>query len=115
MNQYFCIMKKTFILITLAFLLCVVSYAQQTPVKRTEEYCELRTKRPLFSGKLVAEVDYGDGDKVLKDEQGKSVEFSSAIGVLNYMNSLGWELLNVHVWVNDGDGYTYYVMKRKLE
>lgn len=108
-------MKNLVISFILIFFACTWAYAQETPIKRTEEYCELRTKNPLFSSKLVAQVDFGKGEEVLKDEHGKPIDFASAVGALNYMNSKGWELMNVHVWVSDGEGYTYYVMKRKIQ
>lgn len=108
-------MKKLFCLTVLTFLMCTWSYAQETLVKRTEEYCELSTSTPLLSRKLVARVDFGNGDEVLTDGQGKKLDFRSSVGALNYMNSLGWELINVHVRVSEGEGHTYYVMKRKLQ
>lgn len=88
-------MKKLFAFFVLTFLVCTWSYAQEAPVNRTEEYCEIRTTTKLFRNNLVTYVDYGEGDRVLKDEQGKELGFRSSVGVLNYMNSKGWKVLKI--------------------
>lgn len=112
-------MKKLFTLITFAFLLCFFafiqeSYAQDVSAKRTEEYCEVRTSHMIFKRKPVAYVDFGGGEQLLKDEQGKEIKFDSSVAVLNYMNRKGWELVTTYVMIDGGDSFTYYVMKRKL-
>ncbi len=115
-------MKKLFTLLAFSILVCNWSYAQQTPAsqdiipQRTEEYCEIRFfAKSLFSNKLHAHIDFGNGEEVLKDAEGKDAEFISFMAVLNYMNSQGWKLIDVHPRVYEGSSHTFYVMKRSLE
>ena len=115
-------MKKLAILLAFTFLPLSWAHAQIapsmqiTPGVRTEEYCEVRViRKSLFRTTTIARIDFGKGDDVLKDEQGKEMEFASNVAVLNYMNSKGWKLVDVHNRIWDGDSYTYYVMKRSLE
>lgn len=52
----------------------------------------------------------------LKDEAGKAKSFNSIIDALNYMASLGWELVNSNVIITGPDSYTTrYIMKKKIE
>jgi hypothetical protein len=115
-------MKKLFILFALIIIAHTGSYAQtastiqSSSTPRTEEYCELRVfSKSLIRKKTTARVDFGNGDETLKDETGKEAVFASGIDVLNYMNSRGWKLVDVHTRIWDGDSFTYYVMKRSLE
>lgn len=116
------IMKKFILLFALSLITYSWSFAQTAPATqptlkdRTEEYCEVRVlSKSLIRSRTIARVDFGNGDETLKDERGKDAEFASSIAVLNYMNSKGWKLVDVHNRIWDGDSFTYYVMKRSLE
>lgn len=115
-------MKNLFILLAFPLTMSTWSHAQasSTPqgisTPRTEEYCEIRFIGKFLSRhKVVARIDFGNGDEILKDEAGKDVEFPSVVAALNYMNGQGWKLVDIHARMNEGDSHTYYVMKRSLE
>ncbi|EJF07927.1 MULTISPECIES: hypothetical protein [Pontibacter] len=116
-------MKKLSLVFALTILACTWSYAQAVPAslvtttaQRTEEYCELRFfVKALFSTKVHAHVDFGNGEEVLKDTQGNNIDFISPMAALNYMNSKGWKLVDTYPRVHEGSSCTYYVMKRSLE
>lgn len=116
-------MKKLPILLAFTFFPLSWTHAQVTTPSvqidlgvRTEEYCEVRViRKSLFRTAAIARIDFGQGDEFLKDEQGKEIEFASNVAVLNYLNSRGWKLVNVHNRIWDGDSHTYYVMRRSLE
>lgn len=116
-------MKKLFLLFALSISVCTWSYAQAVPAslvtattQRTEAYCEIRFfPKALFSTKVHAHVDFGNGEEVLKDAQGNNIDFTSPMAALNYMNSKGWKLVDTYPRVHEGSSCTFYVMKRSLE
>lgn len=67
--------------------------------KQTKEYLWLWALTKPFSTKAVISIDYGQeqslfSDKRLRDGAGKVVKFNSFIDAINYMNSLGYEVLS---------------------
>jgi|SRR5690606_1080003 hypothetical protein len=117
-------MKHLFFLF-IWYLMITFSYAQE-PEKLSKsnakhEYCEVISRSRLLSSKPKITVDFGQAysfwkdRRVLKDANGKPIEFNSSIDALNYMASFGWELVNTYS-VIDSDNYKtfYYVLKREL-
>jgi hypothetical protein len=88
------------------------------PVKRTEEYCQVKAD-PRLNGRYVVSIDYGQQQKLVsrnlfRDAAGNVVEFNSAMDALNWLNGQGWELVSTFVLVEDKDSVAYYVMRRHL-
>ncbi|WP_299988351.1 hypothetical protein [uncultured Pontibacter sp.] len=116
-------MKNLSLVFALSTLVYTGSYAQAVPAslpttttQRTEAYCEIRFfVKALFSTKVHAHVDFGNGEEVLKDAQGNNIDFVSPMAALNYMNSKGWKLVDTYPRVHEGSSCTYYVMKRSLQ
>lgn len=108
-------MKKLLPLVLFLLLCSTVSFAQDNPIERTEEYCEFRViNLSLLKHRVAVEIDYGDGPQDLLDNNKNRMEFKTKIGALNYLNSLGWELRHIRTVVDDGDSNSYYMMSRNL-
>ncbi|MEO0469645.1 MAG: hypothetical protein AAF206_08505 [Bacteroidota bacterium] len=116
-------MKYTFIILLLTTTFFLSTNAQQ--INRTEEYCSVEVECIFQKGNIRsygALVDYGQPverrgigsilrARRITDESGERTLFNSAIDILNYMNSDGWEL--VEVIVKDDDNREF-IMKRKV-
>ncbi len=93
------------------------SWAQQNPAPRTEEYCDVEILNHLWKGITIA-IDYGQEPKVmpesLKGEDGKPMVFNSPIHALNFMSSLGWELVEVYMEKEGSRAYKHFLMKREV-
>ncbi|KAA3438024.1 hypothetical protein [Rufibacter hautae] len=111
-------MKK--LLMPLLFILCLtsISFAQEQPAKRTEEYCDAFMWEKTFGKQVYLSVDFGQSkkktDEKLLDAAGNPLVFNSPIDALNYLNRQGWELVNVYVLREDRTDYRHYLMKRKV-
>ncbi|MGN0003197.1 MAG: hypothetical protein ACI35V_07170 [Sphingobacterium composti] len=116
---------KTLLIILISF--CALSFLQAQELEKLSkakakyEYCEILSKSRLLSSKPKITVDFGQAysfwkdKRVLKDENGKAIQFNSSIDALNYMASFGWELVNTYSIIDSDDYKTfYYVLKREL-
>ncbi|RNI30548.1 hypothetical protein [Rufibacter latericius] len=111
-------MKKVLMALLFIFWLSNISFAQDQPAKRTEEYCDAFMWEKTFGKQFYMSVDFGNaqqkrGEKLL-DTSGNPLEFISPIDALNYLNRQGWELVHVYVLREDKTDYRHYVMKRKV-
>lgn len=102
-------MKKLIFLLALTFGICVSSPAQTPVIKENVEYCGLRADTKAFKAKSKVLVDYGNGEERLVDGRGKELLFGSSVGVLNYMHTKGWEVMDIY----QENGYTYYFLRRR--
>lgn len=81
-------------------------------------YIRLIEVSKAFSGKVDVHLDYGQAGKVgketeIRSESGKVLEFATAMGAVNLLSGLGFELVEVYT-VSEGNGGVYfYVMKKK--
>ncbi|QJD98162.1 hypothetical protein HH214_20925 [Mucilaginibacter robiniae] len=89
----------------------------------TVQYCMLKVSGKILSSKVGFELDLGQEqltvnayDDAIMQKTLKVVEFYNMIDALNYMSSLGWEI--VHVYHKEYGGTTnshpHYLMKRLL-
>lgn len=80
-----------------------------------------RTK--LFSNDKKIYVDFGENENLLQgfdqnllQQTAKVSSLHNNIDALNYMASLGWQVVHITPFVTDGDGGTFdtfrYLMKR---
>lgn len=90
-------MKKGFYFLALAVLFHRNSFAQSTSTQKTEEYCDMFFVEDFLSTKGTISIEFGNEtrkpNEMLKDAQGKQMIFNSRVDALNYLNSLGWELM----------------------
>ncbi|WP_207430111.1 hypothetical protein [Sabulibacter ruber] len=116
-------MKKILSALLLTGLICITTYAQDlptqnSPVKRTEEYCDV-TIIDRMGHKVAISIDYGQDPKIaresVKDDKGKPMLFNSPIEVLHYMNAQGWELVERYMDPTQRVDNRHYLLKRKVE
>lgn len=116
---------KCIIAISAIFIVSVV-IAQNAPVKSTGkpsvqkfEYCRLmrETNWNSYTGgnttqKTWVQFNY-NGDSIYKEDKATIDTLNNIMDGLNYLGSLGWEL--VATYVTEGDGWVmeYYILKRK--
>ena len=112
-------MKKLIVFSAIAVCLAFAEAKAQTVngVRLSEiraDYIEVSEfKRPLID-KIFIYLEYGqkidDARKnaVIKDDDGKDLEFNSLIDCVNRLKSYGYELFEVYT-----NGVKYYVLKRK--
>ena len=85
-------MKRNLILL-LGLLICNSAFAQD--IKRV--FCEA-TLDDLDGNSITVRIDYGQKeqkDNLLVDKDGEKMYFYSKAGVLNYMSSLGWQIMEM--------------------
>lgn len=115
-------MKRIFLLATMIACFAISKVSAQT-VNGTnlsdlkQEYIEFHAFRQ--GDKMLIWLEYGQkvlNDRhaaIVKDVNGKNLEFTSAIAFINKMNENGYELFQAHS-VAQGDNVTkYYILKRK--
>lgn len=83
------------------------------------DYIQFKPISRTFSEKVFIAVDYGQNvqyveDSFIKDDDGKRMEFKSAMDFLNKVKSYGYELFQVFSEQNGADSSRpVYVLKRK--
>lgn len=108
-------------LIMLLLPMWVMAQTDSLTGKAKEQYCMVTEAPKTLSTAVNISVDFGQptslfGSNKLRDEAGKVKTFHSIIDALNYMASLGWELVNSNVIISGAESYTTrYIMKRKIE
>lgn len=97
----------------------IVNIEGYTPV----QYCMLKVSGKFLSTKLEIEVDFGkENESIVKNNATliahtqKVSNYTTLIDSLNYMSSLGWEVVHVHYRELSGTTYNnpQYLMKRSL-
>jgi len=82
------------------------------------EYIQIKTEYWGYS-RYVIRLDYGqkikrEKDQYIKDDNGKEIEFNSAIDCLNKLKNYGYELFQAYPETSDkGTGNALYILKRK--
>ena len=117
-------MKK--LLLTAFILMCTFTIKAQTvndiPLKDIDvEYVQIVGTSKLLSTKLTIEIDFGQRTKffstgketIVKDEEGKAVDFNSMIDALNFMSSNGYTFVQAYVMVIESQNVYHYLMKKK--
>ncbi|WP_461789293.1 hypothetical protein [Pedobacter sp.] len=84
-----------------------------------EPFLELRAFKQEFGSKVLVQLEYGQkvvNDRqasLVKDENGKNMEFNSALDFINKMTEFGYELLTAYaVTYRDDTILKFYVLKR---
>ena len=90
----------------------ILAQAPADAPKPYKVYCEITSINRLFSNKKTVELDFGQSakfwssDRNLVDENGKTIDFNSALDVANYMARRGWELEEAYIELNINNGTT---------
>lgn len=120
-------MKNLFIcmlfLIALGFSNVYSQTVNDVPLKDIDvEYVQIVGTQKLMSTKVIIQIDFGQRTKlfslgketVLKDEQGKPLDFNSMIDALNFMSENGFEFVSAYtITVNNQNVYHYIMRKKK--
>ncbi len=77
----------------------------------------------LRSTKLTIQIDFGQRTKffsagtetILKDEQGKALDFNSMIDALNFMTENGFEFVIAYTITVRNQSVYHYILRRKKE
>jgi len=117
-------MKK--LLISAAAVACfALSAARAQTVNGTRltdlkaDYIEVSAVKSTFADKLWIKLEYGQkvselNDACIKDDDGKRLEFNSAIDGVNKLKNYGYELFSVYTaQVSTDSNRPVYVLKRK--
>lgn len=93
------------------------------PIKDIDvEYVQIVGTSKLFSTKLTIQIDFGQRTKffssgketIVKDEEGKAVDFNSMIDALNFMSRNGFEFVNAYaITISNQNVYHYLLRNRK--
>jgi len=96
----------------------VVNGVRLSELKST--YIEIDEFRPPNRGKVFVRLEYGQevrnerDNTLIKDENGKNLEFNSLVDCLNKMRSYGYELFQAYNRSKDkGTGEKVYVLKKQ--
>ena len=114
-------MKKVMILATLmaGFALSSVKAQTVNGVKLSEitaPYIQVRQIERLLSEKFYVSIEYGQlandlNNTCIKDDNGKKMEFTSALDFVNKSKSYGYELFQV--FTEGENNSAVYLLKRK--
>ncbi|HPX77014.1 MAG TPA: hypothetical protein PLW77_10560 [Bacteroidales bacterium] len=121
-------MKKllaiSFFLITLGLTNAYSQTVNDIPLKDIDvEYVQIVGTSKFMSTKVVVYIDFGQSTKlfsggketVLKDENGKVMDFNSIIDALNFMAKNGYEFVDAYAIVLNNQYTYYYILRKKKE
>lgn len=92
------------------------------PIKDIDvEYVQIVGTSKLFSTKLTIQIDFGQRTKffssgketIVKDEEGKALDFNSMIDALNFMSKNGFEFVNAYVISIGNQNVYHYLLRNK--
>jgi hypothetical protein len=118
-------MRKTILFASILACFAVGKSSAQTVngVKLSDlkaDYLEFTTYNRAFANKTFIWLEYGQkvlNDRqaaLIKDNDGKMMEFKSAMDFLNHMKTYGYELFSAYAVSDKKDNVLqYYVLKRK--
>ena len=113
--------------LTFMLLICATFLKAQTvndiPIRDIDvEYVQIVGTSKLFSTKLIIQIDFGQRTKffssgketIVKDEEGKALDFNSMVDALNFMSKNGFEFVNAHA-ITMGNQNVYHYLLRNLK
>jgi len=117
-------MKK--VLLTALILIIGATLKAQTvndiPLSEIDvEYVQIVGTSKMLSTKLFIEIDFGQRTKlfstgkqtIVKDIDGKSVDFNSMIDALNFMSKNGYEFVNAYAITLSNQNVYHYLLRNK--
>jgi hypothetical protein len=93
-----------------------------TPIKDIDvDYVQIVGTTKAFSTKLTIQIDFGQRTKffstgketIVKDEDGKALDFNSMIDALNFMSKNGFEFVNAYVMIVSNQYVYNYILRNK--
>lgn len=87
------------------------------------QYCILKVNTKLFSSKVEFELNLGNEtlsaglyDEAIIQKSESVTKFTELVDALNYLSTLGWEIVTVHYRELSGTTYNnpQYLLKRKV-
>ncbi len=117
-------MRKLILIVILSFSVFFLNAqtVNDTPIKDIDvDYVQIVGTSKIFSTKLTIQIDFGQKTKffttgketVLKDEDGKAVDFNSMIDALNFMSKNGFEFVNAYVITISNQNVYHYMLRNK--
>jgi len=116
-------MKKVVLITVMAMCLIMSTFGQSF---KNYAYCELIGRGKALSNKMKIQVDFGQktnfwkggADKILKDANGKAIEFNSMVDAMNYFGAQGWEFVQAYVVSESGmsgaQNVYYWLLKKEI-
>jgi hypothetical protein len=117
-------MKK--LLLSAVILVCSLTIKAQTvndiPLKDIDvEYVRIVGTSKLLTTKLTIEIDFGQRTKffssgketIVKDIDGKAMDFNSMIDALNFMSSNGFEFVTAYALTIGNQNVYHYLLRNK--
>lgn len=119
-------MQKLFLSVT--FILVTTFLTAQTvndvPIKDIDvEYVQIVGTQKVIGNKVIIQIDFGQETKyfkqwnqtMLKDEEGKQVNFNSMIDALNFMSANGYDFKDAYtITIGNQNVYHYLLQKRDI-
>ena len=95
-------MKKLTLIICLSLFIVSAAMSQTVngiPLKELNaKYIRVSEKEVMLTNKISIDIDYGQPLTIRRtrvlDKDGKDMQFNSMIAVLNFMDEIGYELVN---------------------
>ena len=117
-------MKKVIIsgLIVLSSFTLKAQTVNDMPIKDIDvEYLQIVGTSKLFSTKLTIQIDFGQRTKffssgketIVKDDEGKALDFNSMIDALNFMSKNGFEFVNAYVLTVSNQNVYHYILRNR--
>jgi hypothetical protein len=100
--------------------LSIMDNSQHTTGTTVYQYCILKVETKLFNSKVDLVVDLGQRTNDLADNVARQTlqvsEYHHIVDGLNYLSTLGWEIVNIHYRELSGTTYNnpQYLLKRKI-
>ena len=83
------------------------------------DYVQIVGTSKFLSTKVFVQIDFGqetkffNRDNVIKDENGKILDFNSMIDALNFMTSHGYEFVQAYAFSVSGSQNVYHYLLKK--
>ena len=104
-------MKKVFLLLTLCVITLTVK-AQSENSDKVKTYIEIYSWHK--SSTPTIDTGEGKGSETYKTEDGKTIEFYSAMGAVNWFVSNGWKLESQHMSTCNDRTVKMYVVSKEV-
>lgn len=116
-------MKKV-ILSFIMLTFCGIMFSQSVNGKPLSEidvdYIMIVGTRKILSTKLTIEIDFGQRtglielgkNTLIKDQNGKPIEFNSMIDALNFFSKIGFKFVDAYTLTADNQNVLHWVLKR---
>lgn len=83
--------------------------------KLNMEYIQIVGTSKVFKNKMIVTVDYGQNSRqqgVIKEQNGKKMEFNSMIDALNFFTEYGYAFENAYAITVSGSNVYHYILRK---